>query len=253
MKRRDRIRAFAAPSIALAVYLALAAYPPIWEAVFGRLFPGESRLLYQQTGMLELIWQHLSMVLVSSALASVFGIALGIFVTRPAGQDFFATVSDIANFAQTFPPIAVLTLAVPLLGFGFKPTVFALTIYGVLPVLRNTIAGITSVPASVTESAVGMGMTPNQVLLRAELPVAAPVIFAGVRVSVVVNVATAAIGAAIGAGGLGAPIISGLVNYDPAVTLQGGVLAAALALILDAYLEAAQRGFGGRVGRETTG
>lgn len=246
MRSQSRIRPFLGPSLALAVYLGAASYPALWEAVLGRLFPTESRLVYQ-TDMLTLVGQHLSLVLASSIIATVLGILLGVFVTRPAGADFFDTVSDAANFAQTFPPIAVLTLAVPLLGFGFKPTVFALSIYGILPVLRNTISGLTSVPPSVLESARGMGMTPAQVLLRAELPVAAPVIFAGVRVSVVVNVATAAIGAAIGAGGLGAPIISGLVNYDPAVTLQGGVLAAALALTLDAFLGAAQRGFGRQV------
>ncbi|MCG2807057.1 MAG: ABC transporter permease [Coriobacteriia bacterium] len=243
MSRASRVRGFVAPSIALVIYLALAAYPPIWEAVLGRMFPGESRLLYQQAGMLTLIGQHATMVGISSLASAIIGISLGVFVTRPVGADFHDTVADLANLGQTFPPIAVLTLAVPLLGFGFEPTVFALTLYGVLPVLQNTIAGIRSIPAAITESARGMGMTPAQVLFRAELPAAAGGIFAGVRVSVVVNVATAAIGAAIGAGGLGVPIISGLVNYDPAVTLQGGVLAAVLALILDAYLGAAQRGF----------
>jgi len=238
-----RLRPFAAPTVALVVYLALAAYPPVWEAALGAMFPDEARVLYQQSDMLALIGQHMAMVAVSSVLSAVIGVALGVFVTRPAGADFFDVTADIANLGQTFPPIAVLTLAVPLLGFGFRPTVFALTLYGVLPVLQNTIAGIRAVPASITDSARGMGMTPTQVLTHAELPVASPVIFAGIRVSVVINVATATIGAAIGAGGLGAPIISGLVNYDPAVTLQGGILAAALALILDAYLGAAARGF----------
>ncbi|MRR12102.1 ABC transporter permease, partial [bacterium] len=228
--------AFLAPSIALAVYLVLAAYPTLWEAMLGRIFPGEARLLYSQASMLKLVGQHLAMVAVSSVISVVAGVSLGVFVTRPAGADFYDTVADIANLGQTFPPIAVLTLAVPLLGFGFEPTVLALSLYGVLPVLQNTIVGLRSVPESIVESARGMGMRPLQVLWRAELPVASPVIFAGARVSVVVNVATATIGAAIGAGGLGAPIISGLVNYDPAVTLQGGVLAAGLALILDAYL-----------------
>jgi len=249
MTSRSRLRPFLAPTVAAAVYLALAAYPPIWEAVLGAMFPDEARLIYQQADMLTLIGQHLAMVAVSSVLSALIGVSLGVFVTRPAGTDFFDTVADIANLGQTFPPIAVLTLAVPLLGFGFQPTVFALTLYGILPVLQNTIAGITAVPGSITESARGMGMTPRQVLTRAELPVASPVIFAGIRVSVVINVATAAIGAAIGAGGLGAPIISGLVNYDPAVTLQGGILAAALALILDAYLGAAQ----GRFRRHSVG
>jgi len=244
MSRRRSLAVFARPSIALAVYLALAAYPPIWEAVLGRLFPNESRLVYEQSSMLSLIAQHLEMVALASVLSAVIGISLGVFVTRASGADFYDVVSDMANFGQTFPPIAVLTLSVPLLGLGFKPTVFALTLYGVLPVLQNTIGGIESVPGTIAESARAMGLGPRQVLYRAELPVAAPVIFTGVRISVIVGVATATIGATIGAGGLGAPIISGLANSDPAVTLQGGLLAAGLALILDAYLGAAEKVLG---------
>ncbi len=241
MSRRRSLAVFVAPSVAFALYLALAAYPPIWEAVFGALFPDESRLIYQGASMPTLIVQTLAMVALASALATVAGMSLGVFVTRPSGADFYDVVSDMANFGQTFPPIAVLTLSVPLLGFGFEPTVFALTLYGVLPVLQNTIGGLESVQGAVLESSRAMGLTPRQVLYRTELPVAAPVIFAGVRISVIVSVATSTIGATVGAGGLGAPIISGLANSDPAVTLQGGILAAGLALILDAYLSATEK------------
>lgn len=241
----QRLKPFLWPTVAFAVYLALAASPGLWEQVLGALFPNESRLLYQEP-MLELVGQHLVMVGISSVLSVVIGMALGIFVTRPIGADYFDTVSDMANFGQTFPPVAVFTLAVPFLGFGLRPTILALTIYGVLPVLQNTIEGLRGVPLDMLESAAGMGMTRLQRLARVELPVAAPVILAGIRVSVVVNVATATIGAIAGAGGLGAPIISGLVNDDPAVTLEGAILAAGLALILDAYVGAAQRAFFGR-------
>lgn len=232
------------PTVALALYLMVAASTPFWRLTMGALFPDESRLYYEQVSVLRLIAQHLVLVGIASAFSAVIGVALGVFVTRRAGREFFDVVSDLANFGQTFPPIAVLTLAVPLFGLGLEPTVFALTLYGLLPVLQNTIAGITSVPSSVTESARAMGMLPRQVLWRAELPIAAPVIFAGVRVSVIVSVATATIGATIDAGGLGRPILSGLANLDPAVTLQGGLLAAGLALILDAYLAASEKLFG---------
>lgn len=233
-----------APSIAFALYLAFAANPEIWIAIAQRLFPDESRLIYQETTMLVLIGEHLAMVGVAAVLSTLIGVGLGVFVTRPAGAEFFDVVADLANLGQTFPPIAVLTLSVPLLGLGFEPTVFALTVYGVLPILHNTIAGIQGVPPGITESARAMGMRPRQVLWRAELPVATPVIFTGVRVSVIVAVATATIGATINAGGLGGPIISGLANFDPAVTLQGGLLAAGLALILDAYLNATEQVLG---------
>jgi osmoprotectant transport system permease protein len=238
MRRRRALAAFVAPSLALAAYLGLASLPGLWTRALHVVFPTESRVLYQGASMLGMIGEHLAMVALAAAASTIIGLALGIFVTRPSGAEFYDVVSDVANFAQTFPPIAVLTLSVPLLGLGFKPTVFALAVYGVLPVLQSTISGLRSVPAATIESARGMGMGPMQVLANAELPIAAPVIFGGIRISVIVAVATATIGSTIGAGGLGAPIISGLANSDPAVTLQGGLLAAGLALILDAYLAA---------------
>lgn len=244
-------KTFAVPGVASAAYLALASAPSLWHAAFAPLFPSETRLIYERP-MLDLVGEHLAMVALAALVSTVVGIALGIFVTRPAGADFLDVISDIANFGQAFPPVAVLALSIPLLGLGFKPTVFALAIYGVLPVLQNTISGLRSVQDTVLESARAMGMSPLQVLWFAELPVAAPVIFAGVRVSVIVAVATATIGATIDAGGLGGPIISGLANLDPAVTLQGGLLAAGLALILDAYLSAAEKVFGRTVTTRTT-
>lgn len=225
----------------MASYLALAAMPGLWTTFLGWLFPAEVRLLYPDATMLELIGQHVAMVAVSSALAILVGVGLGIFVTRPAGRDYFDVVQDLTNLGQTFPPVAVFTLAIPLLGFGFEPIVLALTIYGVLPILQNTIAGLEGLPTSMNESAAGMGMSPRQVLWRIQLPLAAPIILTGIRVSVVINVSTATIGAIANAGGLGSPIINGLVNLDPAVTLQGALLAAGLALILDAYLDAMER------------
>lgn len=235
-----RIFGFAVPTVALAAYLGIAANPAFLERALRALFPDEGRVIFQDP-MLELIGEHLSMVALSSALAIVIGVGLGIFVTRPAGADFLDVVTDLGNLGQTFPPIAVFTLAVPLLGFGFEPTVLALTLYSILPILTNTVAGLEGVPAEALESARGMGMGPLQCLWRVELPLATPVIVTGVRIAVVINVSTATIGAVAGAGGLGAPIISGLVNQDPGVTLQGAVLAAGLALIVDSYLGAVER------------
>lgn len=236
------------PTVALVVYAAAASFPGVWATVLHAMFPGELRVLYEQSSMLELIVRTVELVALSSVLSVVIGVAIGVFVTRPAGADFLDVVVDLTNVGQTFPPLAVFTLAVPLLGFGFAPTVVALTLYGVLPVLQNTVAGLRSLPSSVIESASGMGLSGRQSLLRVELPLAAPVILAGVRVSVVINVATATIGAVAGAGGLGTAIISGLVLSDPAVTLEGAVLTAALALILDGYLGALERAAARSVG-----
>jgi osmoprotectant transport system permease protein len=242
MRRGLTARLFLWPTVAFVAYLMLASMPGLWSAVLHALFPNEARVLYQQASMLELIGRTLELVAISSMLSVVLGVSLGTLVTHRAGADFHDVVVDLTNLGQTFPPVAVFTLAVPLLGFGVLPTVLALTLYGVLPVLQNTIAGMQTLPSAIVESAAGMGMSPAQVLRRVELPLAAPVILAGVRVSVVINVATSTIGAIAGAGGLGAPIISGLVNSDPAVTLQGAVLTGSLALILDAYIGAAEKG-----------
>lgn len=236
-----RWRPWIAPVLGLALYLAAAASPDMLSSVLHGLFPAEARVLYPDATPLELVWQHVRLVALSSALSVLLGMAMGVFVTRPAGAPFAGVVADLTNLGQTFPPVAVFTLAVPLLGFGLEPTVLALTLYGILPVLQNTVAGLEGVPAEVMESASGMGMRPGQRLARVELPLAAPLIMAGVRVSVIVNVATATIGAVAGAGGLGAPIINGLVNLDPAVTLEGAALVAGLALILDGMLVAAER------------
>lgn len=242
MRRRLTLRSFLWPTVALAVFLLAASAPRLWEIVLRVLFSGESRVLYEQASMLELIGRTAELVALSSVISIAVGVTLGVFVTHRVGADFHDVVVDLTNLGQTFPPVAVFTLAVPILGFGVLPTVLALTLYGVLPVLQNTVAAIHALPPAVVESARGMGLSPWQVLRRVELPLAAPVIIAGIRVSVVINVATSTIGAIAGAGGLGAPIISGLVNADPAVTLQGAVLIASLALILDAYLGAVERG-----------
>jgi osmoprotectant transport system permease protein len=248
VSRAIRLREFRGPAIATVVYLALAAMPGLWIAVLHRLYPNEPRLLYPDATMLQMIGQHLLLVGLSSVLSVAVGVSLGVFVTRPAGRDFFDVVTDLSNLGQTFPPVAVFTLAVPLLGFGVEPTVLALAIYGVLPVLHNTISGLQSLPETIIESARATGMRPRGVLWRVELPIASPIILAGIRISVVVNVATATIGAIANAGGLGTPIISGLVNLDPAITLQGALLAAGLALILDAFLGILEHAAARRVG-----
>lgn len=238
MRRGLTARLFLWPTVALVAYVVAAGAPGVWEAVLRGLFPDEIRVLYQQATMYELIGRTLELVAISSVLSIVVGVSAGVFVTRPAGAEFRDVVTDLVNLGQTFPPVAVFTLAVPLLGFGVLPTVVALTLYGVLPVLQNTVAAMEALPAEVLESASAMGFGRLQRLRRIEFPLAAPVILAGVRVSVVVNVATATVGAVAGAGGLGAPIISGLILSDPAVSLEGAVLTACLALILDAYLGA---------------
>lgn len=227
-----RIRRLAMPVVGSALLL-VCALPVLLEPVLALLFPENLELIYGRASVGRLILEHLYLVAISSAGATVVGLAVGIAVTRPAGRAFLQLAQDASSLAQTFPPVAVLALAVPVLGFGFVPTVAALFVYSVLPVIKNSIAGLEAVPANIREASTGMGMRPIEQLVRTELPLAARVIMAGVRTSVVLNIGTATIGATIGAGGLGRIIIAGLVRDNTAWVLTGAVAAATLALMVD--------------------
>jgi osmoprotectant transport system permease protein len=207
-----------------------------WEAALRYFFPNQKEVLYPTAPLLALVGQHMKLVAISSALTILVAIPAGIWVTRRSGRNFLPIVTDLTSLGQTFPPVAVLALAVPLFGFGLVPTVIALFLYGLLPIIRNTVAGLTSVPRNVVEVAYGLGMGRVQTLLRVELPLAARVILAGVRISVIINVGTAMVGAVIGAGGLGSPIIAGLVQFNTAYVIEGAVPAAILAVLLDQLL-----------------
>lgn len=150
-------------------------------------------------------------------------------------------MSQLSSLGQTFPPVAVLALAVPALGFGTVPIIVALVLYGLLPIVRNTIAGLSDVDQAVISAAKGMGMTPGQILRQVELPLAAPVILAGVRTSITINIATAALGATVGASNLGDPIIAGIVNANNAYIVQGAMVIALLAVSIDSLFDVFQR------------
>lgn len=234
--RGHRTRRWVWLFLAGAVFIGIISSTGIWETSFRFLFPEESQVLHPRASLLVLVTEHLGLVALSSSLTLLVGIPVGIWVTRPAGKDFLPIVTDLTSFGQTFPPVAVLALAVPMLGFGLLPTVVALFLYGLLPVVRNTIAGLKAVPPNLLDAAYGMGMSRWKALLRVEIPLAARVILAGVRISVIINIGTAMIGAAIGAGGLGSPIVAGLVQDNLAFILEGALPAAMLAVLADQLL-----------------
>jgi osmoprotectant transport system permease protein len=229
-----------AASIAFAAVLMR---PDLWAAFLARFAPDPSLALYPTGTPAEFVVAHLELVVVSSTLTILIGLPLGIFATRPSGAQFRELISAAVDLGQTFPPVAVLALMLPVLGFGFVPTVAALFLYGLFPVVSGTIAGIESVPAAVLDAARGMGMAPRQILVRVELPLAAHLILGGIRTSVIINIGTATVGAAIGANGLGVPIIGGLVgSQNVAYVLEGAIPAAILAILADSFfgqLEAA--------------
>ncbi len=186
--------------------------------------------------VIRLINEHLLMVVVSSSLAIAAAVPLGILISRPALRVLGIIIENIINVAQTVPSLAVLALFMTILGLGFKTAVFALWLYSLLPILRNTYAGIKSVPPDVIEAARGMGMTPLRILTRIELPLAYPIVMAGIRTAVVVNVGTATLASFIGAGGLGMMIISGISVSRPTLVLCGALLSAIMAILFDNVL-----------------
>jgi len=192
--------------------------------------------------ILARLGEHVVLVGMSMALAAAVAIPLGIVLTRrPAWR---RPVLGAASVVQTVPSLALFGLLIPLPavgGIGTRTALVALTLYSILPVLRNTVAGIEGVDAAVREAGRGMGMTDAQLLRRVELPLAASVILAGVRTATVIDIGLATIAAAIGAGGLGVFIFRGLAMLDNATILAGALPAAVLALVADGALGLLER------------
>lgn len=232
-----RKRIWLTPLAWLVVLLLLATGMTHLEWLFRLIEPDMRVVVYGRASFLSLLGQHVLVVAIASLLAILVGVGAAIAVTRPAGRDFMPLVAQLASIGQTFPPVAVLALAVPALGFGTLPIIVALLLYGLLPIVRNTLTGIAGVDHAVHEAARGMGMSANQILRQVELPLAAPVILAGIRTSVTINIATAALGATVGASNLGDPIISGIVNNNTAYIVQGALLVGLLAITVDSVFE----------------
>ena len=211
------------------------------KPLFAMLFPALERPVYEQDSFWSLTLAHLKIVALSSGFSVIVGVAAGIFATRAAGREFRPLIETGVAVGQTFPPVAVLAVAVPLVGFGEAPALIALALYGLLPVLQGTLAGIAAVSAAAREAAEGLGMSPWQRLRRIELPLAAPVFLAGVRTSVIINIGTAAIASTVGAKTLGLPIIVGLSGFNTAYVIQGAVLVGMLAVLTDLAFERVER------------
>jgi len=194
-----------------------------------------------------LIGQHVLLVAVSTLVAIAAGVPLGIFAARRPRLS--APLVGIANLVQTVPSLAMFgfLLPVPLLGgVGARTAIVVLILYGLLPIIRTTIAGLQGIDRSIREAGTAMGMTGSELLRQVELPLAMPSIVAGIRVAAVVGVGSATIAAAIGAGGLGEYIYRGLSMVDTTVILAGAIPAAVLALIIDGGLLWLERGLASR-------
>lgn len=233
------------PLLWLLLLISVVLVIPHAQALFQWLAPDARQVIYQRVDFIQLLTRHLLVVSVAASITVIMGVLAGVVVTRQWGRDFLPLIAQLAALGQTFPPVAVLALAVPALGFGTLPIIVALVLYGLLPIVRNTIAGLTDVDPGVVSAATGMGMTSGQILRQVELPLAAPVILAGIRTSVTINIATAALGATVGASNLGDPIIAGIVNGNNAYIVQGAMVIALLAVSIDSFFDVLQRRLGG--------
>lgn len=186
--------------------------------------------------LLALAGEHALVAALGVAGAALLGTTLGLLVTRPAGQALRGPVEALAAAFQAVPPVVVVALSFPALGFGLAPTALALVTYAVLPVLRATIDALETVPADAREAATALGLTPLGTLREVELPLAAPVVAQALRTATALAIATAAVGALAGAATLGTPIVLGLQAGNPLLVLQGAAATACVAFLADGLL-----------------
>ncbi len=187
------------------------------------------------------IVQHLAMVGVAVAASLVVGLVLGIVVSRPRLQKLGRAIIGITGVAQAVPSVAVIALMFVYTGIGTRTAVIALSIYGVVPILFNVSSALLLVPSDMREAAGGMGMTPFQVLMRVELPLASQSIMAGLRTTVTIDVSTATVASVVGAGGLGDIIFVGLSVVRPDMIIAGTLLVASIAILSDGLLAFLQK------------
>jgi osmoprotectant transport system permease protein len=238
---------------ALILLVTFVTRPDLFAFVFEPLTSNGAPAIYNQGSLLSLTLSHLRTVFGAACASAIMAVLLGIFVTRPAGLEFLPLSRSLVNIGQTFPPVAVLAVAVPLVGFGEAPTLIALFLYGLLPIFENTLSGLTQVSPLTLEAAKGMGMSARRRLFEVELPLALPVILAGIRLSVVINLGTATIGSTVAAKGLGEVIIAGLQSNNVAFILQGGLIVALLAVLIHDAMMTAERAIARRLGQQPVG
>ncbi len=233
MRGRTLAGALAATALLVAAIGAMPHAAPLFHA----LYPALRTPVYARASFATLALAHLRLVGLSTLFAGTCGVAAAVFVTRPAGEAFAPLARLVATLGQTVPPVAVLALAVPTLGYGSAPALAALVLYAVLPVLEGTLAGLGIVPGEARDAADGLGFPPLRRLFAVELPLAAPLVVAGLRNATIINIGTATIGSSVGALSLGSPIVEGLAASNQAYVVEGAVIVALLAIGVDRWFD----------------
>lgn len=199
-------------------------------------------LLQHSDKIVEWTLQHLYIILVANVCAVVIGVLVGVYISGKGRERLADTVLYLASIMMTIPSLALYGIlmgilsALTLPSIGFLPVVIALTLYGLLPIIRNTYTAIREVDPAMIEAGRGMGMSEMQILTKVKLPLAVPIIMAGLRQAIVMNIGIAAIGSYIGAGGLGQPIFRGIANYRTDLILIGAICVSLLAIIVDVLM-----------------
>lgn len=180
--------------------------------------------------------EHMTISLTVTVISVLLTIPLAIYMTKMKSDRIKGFIFNVANIFQTIPTIALLAIMIPIFGIGFKPAVVALFLYALLPLLRNTYAGMESIDSDMIEAAKGMGFSPLQQLVKVELPIALPYIMSGIRVTTVYIISWTTLAALIGAGGLGDLVLAGIGYNDTFMIFTGAFLAIIIAIILDIIL-----------------
>ena len=192
-----------------------------------------TEILNYRADIAYLVVQHLELVAWSGGLAILFAVPVGILLSRPSLRNVAEAAMQVFNIGSTVPTLAILALSMTLMGIGFVPAVFGLWTATLLPIVRNTYAGLRAVPEHLVEAAIGMGMTPAQALWRVELPNALYVIFGGIRTALAICVGSAPLVFLIGAGGLGELIFTGISLDEMPMIMAGAIPTAMLAILVD--------------------
>ena len=220
-------------ALLLVLLLTFLLMPESFDPILRPLVQQNAPAIYNQGSLLTLTLLHLRTVAIATTAAILVAVPMAILVTRPIGAEFLPLSRGLVNIGQTFPPVAVLALAVPTLGFGEKPTLVALFLYGLLPIFENTLTGLTTLPPSVMEAARGTGMTGLQRLFKVELPLATPTIMAGINQVIMLSLSMVVIAGMVGAGGLGGDVVKSLSRIDAALGFEAGISVVILAIFLD--------------------
>lgn len=230
--------------------IALLCWPVLWllfsqeqlwrSALTPFTAPGQAPI-FERISLLELANTH--MLIVGAAMLAVvlIGLPLAIWSTRPSGRAFLPLLSNSVAIGQTFPPVAVLFLTMPIFGFGPKAMILSLFVYGLMPSVQGALVGLQQVPEDVREAARGMGMSSMQRLFKAEFSLALPAILAGLRTSLILLISTATLAPMVGGSSLGTPIITGLTVNNSAQVLQGAIAVALLAISADYSMRVIER------------